>query len=122
MNSDSKKPSTVQRISLKDIYTHQSGQTPYGGLPPHQRHSDTSRQAAEAQLPHLGRLQRAYLTYLDFCGKHGATDHEAAQYLNHPLSSINARRNELRQLGLVRGSGRRRMSPYGMMATVWVKS
>ena len=96
------------------------GRTPYGGLPPHQKHSTTSRQAAVDQLPHLGRLQRAYYEVLREAGRRGATDHEAATALGRPLSSINARRNELRQLGLVADSGRRRVSSYGKQAVVWI--
>ena len=96
------------------------GQTPYGNQPPHRSGSETSRQAAEAQLPHLGRLQRAYYEALYKAGRAGLTDHDAARILGRPLSSINARRNELRLLGLVKDSGRTRLSPHKIGATVWV--
>ena len=92
----------------------------FGGLdkfPPYQQGSDTSKLAAAAQVPELSRLQSEYLVVLKKYG--GLTDHDAARYLGRPLSSINARRNECQQLGLVEDSGRVQRSPFGRLATVW---
>lgn len=86
-------------------------------FPPYARGSRTSRDAAAAQVPVLGKLQRAYLDALREHG--GLTDHEAAAILRRPLSSINARRAELTANGLVEDSGTTRRSPFGKQATVW---
>lgn len=98
------------------------GEGLYGGLPPHQGASETSKKAADVILPRLGRLQKAYLAYLHVCGPTGATDHNAAAGLGRPLSSICARRNELMKFDppLVRDSGRTRTTNYGGTATVWI--
>jgi hypothetical protein len=87
-------------------------------FPPYARGSKTSRDAAAAQVPKLGKLQRAYVDALRQHG--GLTDHDAAAILRRPLSSINARRNECMALGLVEASARTKMSPFGKQATVWI--
>ena len=93
----------------------------YQNFPPCQD-VDTSIEAARKALPNRGTLQREYYEMLLFMESHGATDHEAAEDLNKPLSSICARRNELmaRESPLVRDSGRRRPTKYGGSAIVWV--
>lgn len=88
-------------------------------VPAHARDSATSRRAAEAQIPHLSRLQRQYMHALR-ASADGLTDHEASALMNRPLSSICARRNECKRLGLVRDSGRTRESCYGAQASIWI--
>lgn len=97
--------------------------TPYREIPvreplsPFARNSETSRQAAIAQVRKLPRVQREYYEALQ---KHkGLTDHEAAAILGRPLSSINGRRNELMRQGKVRDSGRVKPGPYGTDCTIW---
>jgi len=62
------------------------------------------------------------LTFLVQRGAIGATDHEIAEGLHLLLDTARARRTELRDAGLVIDSGRRRPSPSGHAATVWVVS
>lgn len=89
-------------------------------LPPFQKNSDTSRAAAIAQVPKLGNAQAQYVRYMRHCGPIGSTDHEAAEQLGRPLSSICARRNEMMKRGYIRDSGARRPTRYGGRAVVWV--
>ena len=83
---------------------------------------DTSIEAAAKVLPKRGTLQWEYFEFLGFMGGYGATDHETAEHLKKPLSSICARRNELiaRNPSLVRYSGKRRVSCNGGTARVWI--
>ena len=116
-------PHASQQLPLfEDIARERVGGTgldlPDTGRPsraPYAKGSTTSKAAADAQLPVLGKLQRLYLAALYEYG--GLTDHAAAKVLDRPLSSINARRNELKNR--VRDSGRTALSPYGRDAVVW---
>src|SRR5574338_13895 len=63
----------------------------------------------------------AYFRFLRACGCRGATDHEAAEHLGIPVTSVCARRNWLMQepRRLVRDSGLTRPGPTGVRNTVW---
>lgn len=92
----------------------------FAGAPPYQRHSDTSRAAAEAVAPNAGTLRRKLLDFLAGRGGTGATDEESQDALQMPPSTQRPRRVELQQAGLVRDSGRRRKVRSGREAVVWV--
>jgi len=87
---------------------------------PYQRHSRTSRKAAKAIEPLLGRLQRRILEYLRFRGERGATDLEMEKDLAIVGSTVRPRRGELVAKGYAKDSGKERPTPSGRSATVWI--
>ena len=93
----------------------------YGGLPPHQKHADTSKAAALALDESQRHTQRgAVLRYLMQLSQAGATDEE--MQLNIPMkpNTQRPRRRELEQAGLVADSGKQRRVISGLFATVWI--
>lgn len=83
--------------------------------------SDTSREAAEAIAPKLGRLQRMALNAIRARGVNGLTAEELADVLGVDRASIQPRSSELRRKGLVVDSGaRRRNASSGRSAICWV--
>lgn len=87
---------------------------------PYIRGSRTSKAAArdaEAKAPSK-RVQ--VLALLLHRGEAGCTDHQIAETLEMPPSTARPRRVELVEMGLVVDSGKRRETPYGSEATVWV--
>lgn len=92
----------------------------YNGTPPHERTSDTSRAAAVAIEPYVSRIQSLVLAQLMAEGWHGATDKELEATLQLQHETVSARRRELVQKRMVQDSGRRRATPSGRRAVVWV--
>lgn len=87
--------------------------------PPAQRHSATSRAAAEAVEPRAATLRRAALEAIRAAAD-GLTDEEGVDATGMGGSTWRPRRVELVGLGLVRDSGRVRKVRSGKRATVWV--
>lgn len=86
--------------------------------PPYQRHSATSRAAANAITDRVTPLQQRVLAYIKNCG--GATDGEIAAGLNMNPSTARPRRIELVTAGRVVDSGLRRASAGSHIgSTVW---
>jgi hypothetical protein len=83
------------------------------GLEPPHSGSETSRAAAQRIKPLTGALRKEVLRFIAERGDAGATDHEIAAGLGMLSDTARARRCELRDLGLVRDSGERRLSPSG---------
>ena len=81
---------------------------------PFQRHSPTSREAADLET---GNLRSRVLRYIEERG--GATDEEAQLALGMSPSTQRPRRVELVQSGAVRDSGRTRPTRSGRQAVVW---
>jgi hypothetical protein len=88
--------------------------------PPFQRHSDTSKAAAEAIKPHVGPMHHAILAYLERWGATGATDQEMQDYLDLEGSTQRPRRRELQLAKLIEKSGTKRKTESGRAAVVWV--
>jgi hypothetical protein len=86
---------------------------------PCQRHSDTSRAAAEEIEPRVTTLRRAVLDAIRGAGDHGATDEELQVCLGMNPSTQRPRRIECVRAGLVRDSGRTRLTKSGRKAVVW---
>ena len=80
----------------------------------------TSHMAAYEHPKFRQTLRGRVLVALQNAGWHGLTDDELAMVLGHPLNSVNKRRGELRDQGLVVDSGRRRKTASGSLAIVWV--
>ncbi len=94
---------------------------PYGGLPPHQKGSDTSREAARSAAECAPTKRAEVYGYILARGDAGATDAEIEGGLSMLRQSVCARRNELVKLGMIRDSGHRRNSPHtGRRCAVWV--
>lgn len=89
--------------------------TPY---PPAQRHSPTSREAADAILPRADTLRRAVLDALQ-AAPAGLTDEEMQDQIPMTASTQRPRRVELVEAGLVRDSGDTRPTRSGRKAVVW---
>ncbi len=87
---------------------------------PYQRHSATSREAAELAVPLSGKYRLKVLLHLQSRGEEGSTDEEMQLALEMNPSTQRPRRGELVTKGLVRDSGVRRKTRTGRAAVVWV--
>ena len=87
-------------------------------LPPYQRHSDESREAAELIEPDAESLRGKVLAYIRKSG--GATDDEMQVALMMNPSTQRPRRVELWKADLVRPSGQKRPTRSGRWAMVWI--
>lgn len=83
---------------------------------PHQRHSETSKQAAE-QVVNAGTLRQAVLDHLATVGP--STDEQMQIALHMNPSTQRPRRIELVNMGLVRDSGLTTKTNSGRLAVVW---
>ena len=86
------------------------------------RGRDTEQAAALAALPRSGTNRMRALAALALAGVDGLTDHELADATSIYLYSVAPRRVELVKGGWVVDSGRRRETPNGSPAVVWVLS
>lgn len=86
---------------------------------PFQRHSATSRDAAISAEGSAGTLRRQVWSFLMERGTSGATDEEIQTMLELNPSTERPRRIELVNVGLVRDSGRTRLTQSRRKATVW---
>jgi hypothetical protein len=84
--------------------------------------SATSKAAAAAALPDLGRLEALVLAHITRSAETGATDDEIEVVLGLRHQSASARRRGLVQKKLVADSGRTRTTRSGRRATVWVRA
>ena len=91
----------------------------YPDAPGH-RNVETSIAAADALAPKLGRLQRMAAGAIRDAGAQGHTADELAARLGMDRWSIQPRTSELRRMGRIRDSGRRRPNATGKQAIVWV--
>lgn len=93
----------------------------YDGLPPHQRHSDTSKGAAQELEEERRRTLRAQvLGFISLMGGDGATDEEMQLAMDMEGNTERPRRRELQLAGLIVDSGRRRLTTKDRKAVVWV--
>ena len=80
-------------------------------------YTDTSRSAYNKQKPKLLTKRERVLEFLK---TQASTNYEIAEELEMTLSSVCARCRELQVLDLVEDSGKRRETPYGKTAIVWL--
>jgi hypothetical protein len=90
----------------------------YPNKPGH-RGVETSAEAAEALMPHLGRLQSLTLDQVVAAGWYGRTANELAAVTGIPREAIQPRTTELKLKGKIVDSGRRRANANGKRAIVW---
>jgi predicted transcriptional regulator len=88
-------------------------------MPPYQRDSATSKQAALEIAPRAGTLRANVLAYLELADQ-GGTNDEIARALALKLQSVCPRVNELVKGGFLKDSGETRLSDSGRKAVVWV--
>ncbi len=79
---------------------------------------ETSHEAA-AQAPEQRARDRDRALAALVASADGLTDFELGALLGRQQTSAGKRRGELRDAGLVRDSGRRRLAPSGSRAIVW---
>jgi hypothetical protein len=90
--------------------------------PPARRNAPrgTSRVAADRIAGHAAKQRADVLAVIVRAGAAGATDAEIELATGIRAQSVSPRRGELRALGLIVDSGRRRPTPRGRPAAVWV--
>lgn len=81
---------------------------------------DTSREAAKSMEGHASTQRLRVLAYIRSRGSDGATDAEVCSALGLNSSSVNPRRGELAEMGLIVLSGLYRLTPSKRRARVWV--
>jgi hypothetical protein len=81
---------------------------------------DTSHEAAQDAAGNSDKHRALALRLLEEAGPDGLTDFDLAAATGIQQTSIGKRRGELRDAGLVINSGRKRPSPSGSAAIVWV--
>jgi hypothetical protein len=84
------------------------------------RGSETSLEAAIAAEPRAGTQRRRVLDLLREYPVTGLADHEMQNLLGMNPSTQRPRRIELVEAGLVKDSGRHRLTDSGKRAVVWV--
>jgi hypothetical protein len=98
--------------------------------PSHHNAPETSRQAAEANMPRSGTQRAKVLLtiyyesyrqngYVEIAGEGGLTLDEIANVAGMIGNSVRPRRKELEEAGLVEDSGFKRSSNMGQPAVVW---
>lgn len=87
---------------------------------PGHRGVETSIAAAREIDLSVGRLQRIALSEIRTAGARGLTTNELAARVRINRDSIQPRTSELRERGLIRDSGARRLNANGKRAIVWV--
>ena len=91
----------------------------YGNTVPAQRHSPTSVEAAKSIEPHVNEMHKRILRRLKEAGETGCTD-EDLQADFATASTSRPRRVELVRMGLVKDSGKTRLTKSLRRACVWV--
>ena len=86
---------------------------------PFQKHSATSRAAAESVV-NAGTLRAKVRDFIADLGGYGATDEEVQNALNLSGNTVRPRRRELEKAGHVVDSGRTRATQSGRQAVVWI--
>lgn len=86
----------------------------------HNAPKGTSEVAARMIAGHAARQRTEVLAVIVAAGAFGATDAEIQTSLGCCPHSVSPRRGELRERGLIVDSGRRRLTPRGRPAAVWV--
>ncbi len=90
---------------------------PYGGEPPAQQHSDTSKAAASRIKKQVGPMHIKVLQFL--ADIDGATDEQMQDQIPMSPNTQRPRRCELTQMGRIEDSGRRGLTKAGREAVVW---
>jgi len=90
----------------------------YDGDPPHQRHSETSREAAASIRKHIGPMHKLIINWMT-ANPAGGSDERVAHLLGMVQNTYRPRRIELTQMGRLHDSGRTELTQSGRSAVVW---
>ena len=82
--------------------------------------TDTSVDAAASMEPVTARVQRLVLRAIRHSGSAGLTTNELSAALNMERTTVQPRTSELRRLGVILDSGKRRPNANGKQAIVWI--
>jgi hypothetical protein len=93
----------------------------YGGEPPSQKHSRTSRDAAASIKRHIGPSHRRILAWLD-AHPSGGSDERIAADLGMTQNTFRPRRRELQMMEYVCDSGRTELTHSRRDAVIWVRA
>jgi len=104
----------------RDLFGETPDPLPYGGEPPAQKHSQTSKDAAARIKKATGPMHRKILAFLGHMGRYGATDEEMQKKLEIGANTQRPRRRELQLQNLIKDSGRTRLTVTNREAVVWV--
>jgi len=97
------------------------GQYPlFGGLPPHQKKSRTSREAAIRAEKNVRTVLHRVLLFYQSQGRVGATNDEVSFSLGIPIQTICARKRELEIQGFIVPANRTRKTRCGRLAEVYI--
>jgi hypothetical protein len=96
----------------------ESGLAARGTLPPHQWHSDTSAEAAQAIAPKFGRMTNAVLALIARY-EDGLTDEEGQSLMRLEGNSYRPCRVTLADKGYVQDTNVRRLTSHRKKAVVW---
>ncbi len=105
-----------RRVSPGPLFDEQ----PYGGVPPHQKHSDTSIAAAISQLNTASTKRARVYRLIKAAEAEGLTDDELDILTGWGDNTIRPRRRELVLLKVIEDSGQRRITSTGSKAAAWV--
>ena len=84
--------------------------------------TDTSQEAFDSILPHLGKIEAEVFRVISEAGSRGATSDEVEVALEGRHQTISSRIWALTRRGVVRDSGQRRKTRSGRNAAVWVST
>ena len=93
----------------------------FGGLPPHQKTSRTSRLAAIAARKTFQSVLNRVFAFYKSQGEIGATNDEVSFSLGIPIQTICARKRELELKGLIVPANRMRKTRRGRFAEVYIE-
>lgn len=88
-------------------------------VPPHQRHSDTSRAAALSMVPKFKGLMLNLMRFFKARAELGMTDEEGQYMSGVNGNSYRPGRVKLAEYGLIHDTGLRRKTRSGNQAVVW---
>lgn len=91
----------------------------YPSAPGH-RGVDTSIAAAQALAPNLAGQRQSVFHVIELARGYGGTGDEVARKLNWNRYAVRPRLSELKNLGKIIDSGKRRRNSSGRYAIVWV--
>jgi hypothetical protein len=84
--------------------------------------TDTSQEAFDSIIPHLGRIEAEVFRVISEAGSRGATSDEVEVALEMRHQTVSSRIWALGRRGVVRDSGQRRKTRSGRNAACWVST
>lgn len=84
--------------------------------------TDTSQEAFDSIIPHLGRIEAEVFRVISEAGSRGATSDEVEVQLEMRHQTVSSRIWALNRRGVVKDSGQRRPTRSGRNAAAWVST